>query len=275
MAEIVAAFALPHTPSFVATVAKDGPDSPIAKLYKNIKNYLDAAKPDVIVKFDSDHWNTFFYDSWPTFAVGISKQTEGPSDQTPGMPWYKVPVNETLAQHIQNFGVENNFDLSSAAEFTIDHSILVPLHFLTPEMKTPIVPIFINTFVAPLPNARRCHELGQMVRNAIESYPKNLKVAMMASGSLSLEVGAPRMEEGKTFGVPDKEWAKHVLDCFANGKIEQLIKESTKEQMAKAGNIGGEILNWIALAGSIGVKKPCYVDSQPELGNAFAVWELK
>ena len=75
MAEIVAAFGIPHTPSFVATVAKEGPEAPVAKLFQSIKNHLDNVKPEVIVKFDSDHWNTFFYDNWPTFAVGISNET--------------------------------------------------------------------------------------------------------------------------------------------------------------------------------------------------------
>ena len=39
MAEIVAAFGIPHTPSFVATVAKEGPQSPVAKLFQSIKKY--------------------------------------------------------------------------------------------------------------------------------------------------------------------------------------------------------------------------------------------
>jgi len=274
MAEIVAAFGIPHTPSFVATVAKEGPEVPVAKLFQSIKNYLDDVKPDVIVKFDSDHWNTFFYDNWPTFAVGISNETAGPIDQTPSMPWYKVPVDESLGQHIQNVGVNNGFDLSFTKEFLIDHSILVPLHFLTPNMQIPIVPIFINTFVPPMPSANRCHDLGKMVRKAIESWPNKKRVVIMASGSLSLEVGGPRMFEGKTFGVPDPIWAERVVKYFESSNINELVKNSTTEQIAHAGNIAGEILNFIALLGVVGEKKPIFLETQPELGNAFVAWRL-
>ena len=41
MAEIVAAFGIPHTPSFVATVAKEGPEAPVAKLFQSINNFHD------------------------------------------------------------------------------------------------------------------------------------------------------------------------------------------------------------------------------------------
>ena len=32
---------------------------------------LEAAKPDVILIFDTDHYNTFFFDNFPIFAIGI------------------------------------------------------------------------------------------------------------------------------------------------------------------------------------------------------------
>ena len=190
------------------------------------------------------------------------------------MPWYKVPVNESLGQHIQNVGVNNGFDLSFTKEFLIDHSIFVPLHFLTPNMQIPIVPIFINTFVPPMPSAKRCHDLGIMVRKAIESWPNKKRVAIMASGSLSIEVGGPRMFEGKTFGVPDPIWADRVVKYFETSNINELIKNTTTKQISHAGNIAGEILNFIALLGVIGEKKPIFLETQPELGNAFVAWRL-
>ena len=74
----------------------------------------------------------------------------------------------------------------------------------------------------------------------------------MGSGSFSLEVGGPRMAPGRSDGVPDPAWAARVITLLENQKIEQLIAESTQHQMLKAGNVGGEILNWIAMLGAIG-----------------------
>jgi len=62
-------------------------------------------------------------------------------------------------------GLEHGFDLSLTQEFTLDHSMLVPLHFLNPGMRRPFVPLWINGVAHPLPLARRCHLLGTMVRD--------------------------------------------------------------------------------------------------------------
>ena len=274
MAEIVAAFGVPHTPSFVAHVAREGPECDVAQLFRSVQKHLDAVDPDIIVIFDSDHFNTFFLNNWPTFAIGIAQNTAGPNDQTPMMPWYVVPTCEPLAQHLQVKGVEDGFDLSFSQEFEVDHSILVPLHFLTPKMTTPIVPVFINGLAPPLPAARRCYALGQMVRAAIETWPAQMRVAVLASGSWSLEVGGPRMHAGKIYGVPDLDWFYNIQGFLQRAQIDELLNATTSSQLAKAGNIGGELLNWIAMLGVLGKRRPTYLEAQADFGNAFAAWRF-
>ena len=39
--------------------------------------------------------------------------------------------------------------------------------------------------------------------------------------------------------------------------------------MLKAGNVGGELLNWIAMLGAIGNRKPNYVAPQMQNGHAY------
>ena len=150
MAEIVAAMGVPHTPMFPALVARLGPECEVARLYAEVARQLAAVQPDVLVIFDSDHLNTFFLNNLPVFSVGVGARISGPNDETP-MPHYEVPVHDRLAAHLRHGGVEAGFDLAMAQDFTVDHSIMVPLHFLTPQMQTPIVPMFINGLVPPLP----------------------------------------------------------------------------------------------------------------------------
>jgi len=57
---------------------------------------LATAAPDVLIVFTDDHFNTFFLDNFPTFAIGVADATGGPNDQTP-MPHYRVAVPEALA----------------------------------------------------------------------------------------------------------------------------------------------------------------------------------
>ena len=133
MAEIVAAFGVPHTPNFPALVAKQGPDCRTAQLYAQVAALLHDASPDVLVIYTDDHFNTFFLDNFPTFAVGIADQISGPNDQT-AMPSYRVAGEASLASHVRARVIAAGFDLSLVQDFDLDHSIMVPLHFLTPDM---------------------------------------------------------------------------------------------------------------------------------------------
>src|SRR5262247_2368604 len=123
-------------------------------------------------------------------------------------------------------------------------------------MQIPVIPIFVSGHVAPLPSARRCLDLGEVVRWAIESFPEKLRVAVMGSGSFSLEVFGPRIAPGKSDGVPDPAWAKHACALIGDGQYDTLVAEATPRQLRKAGNVGGEILNWIAMLPSVGGRRP-------------------
>jgi hypothetical protein len=177
-----------------------------------------------------------------------------------------------VARHIRAAAIAAGFDLALTQQFTVDHSVVVPLHFVTPKMNVPVIPIFVAGHVPPLPSARRCFDLGAAVKRAIESYPEDLRVAVIGTGSFSLEVWGPRSAPGKTDGVPDPEWAKRACALVGDGAYDTLIAEATEPQMLKAGNVGGEILNWIAMLPSVGARKPKFVKPQMDQGHAYAAW---
>src|SRR5258706_372164 len=85
-------------------------------------------------------------------------------------------------------------------------------------------------------------------------------------------VGGPRMAPGRSDGVPDPDWAMRVVKYLEEQKIDRLIAEATQHQLLKAGNVGGELLNWIAMLGAIGDRKPDYVAPQMQNGHAYGVW---
>ena len=273
MAKIVAAFGVPHTPNFPAVVAKQGPDCRTARLYAEVAKHLHAARPDVLVIYTDDHFNTFFLDNFPTFAIGIAEETCGPNDQT-AMPSYRVAVHGSLAGHLRASAIAGGFDLSLAQDFDLDHSIMVPLHFLTPDMAVPIVPFFINALAPPLPTSQRCYALGKAVGAAIADWPEDARVAVIGSGSFSLEIGGPKIPPGERAGVPDPEWAERVQDHLEHARIGELVGEATAARMARAGNIGGELLDWIAMLGAVGSRKPAFIAPEDGHGHAYAAWRL-
>lgn len=275
MAELVGVYAVPHTPSFIAEVKLNGTSTETSRYFSEIKQHLDRAKPDLILTINNDHFNTFFFDNWPTFAIGISDSTSGPNDQTPEMPRYNLKVDSVASRHILSRLVRDGFDFASSVDFEIDHGALVPLHFLTPSMALPIVPIFINCVVPPLPTSRRCYALGRSIASAVRSWEADARVAVVASGSLSLEIGGPRVEVYKTFGVPDPAWASWNLDRISLCEHEILLAEATEPRMLAAGNVAGELLNWIVALGIVGLNRPQILINQPNLGNAFAAWNAE
>ena len=271
MAELVAAVGVPHSPHYPSQYPKDGPqDTP--RLFREVKAQLDGAKADAIIVIANDHFNTFFMNNFPTFAIGLTDAAFGPNDQTK-MPHYDFAVQETLASHMLKTAMDEGFDFSVAQEFGVDHAMLVPLHYLTDGVKAPVVPIWVNTFSAPLPTAKRCYALGKMMQGAIESLPQKLRVAVIATGSFSLEIGGPKIDPGKRNSVPDIEWSKHLHRRIGRAEFDKIVAEATPQQMWKAGNIGGELLNWIVLLGMVGKDKPVYLaDHDEKDAHAYAVW---
>lgn len=272
MAAIVGALGVPHTPFFPALVEREGPQCETARFFAAVTAELEAMRPDLIVMYDTDHLNTFFLDNLPVFAVGVTEAFKGPNDEPRAVPIYTIKSRPDIAAHLRRSAIESGFDLALAQEFTVDHSVVVPLHFMTPTMRVPVIPIFVSGHVPPLPSAKRCYDLGVTIRRAIESWPEGLRVVVIGSGSFSLEVFGPRIAPGKSDGVPDPDWANRVCALLEQGAIPTLLNEATQDQMLRAGNVGGELLDWIAMLGAVGERRPKFVTPQMEQGHAYAAW---
>ncbi len=272
MASIVAGFGVPHNPGNPEAVLKGAKE--IGALYEKVADEARRADLDALIVFSSDHLNTFFLDNLPIFSVGISDHSAGPNDDTE-MPRYSVPVHEALAAHLRSHGLSESFDLAVSQEFELDHSFMVPLHFITPGVTVPIVPLFIGGIVAPLPRAQRCLELGQMAARAVEAWPENLRVGVLGSGSFSLDIGGNKGARDTFNGFPDPEWMRIVIECLDSADVDRLVDGATDAQLDKAGNVAGEILNWVAMLGATGGRKPAVLEPLKGRGEAWAAWRCE
>lgn len=273
MAKFVGAFGVPHVPMFADMVKREGASSETARLFAIAREALDRVRPDVIVMFDTDHLNTFFFDCLPSIAIGVVESFRGPNDEPPALEIQSVPSDPALARHIRASCMLADYDLAVSESFEVDHSVMVPLHFLTPQYDIPVVPVFINGHVPPLISARRAYAFGRQVRQAIDTFPDVRRVAIVGSGSFSLEVLGPRVAPGRNNGVPDPAWAEHVHKCFRDGTVLTLLDEATEARMFQAGNVAGELLNWIAMAGASSLRPADWIAAQPQFGHSYAVWE--
>jgi aromatic ring-opening dioxygenase catalytic subunit (LigB family) len=272
MAEIVGAAGVPHNPFSALLVAQDGDGAAEPRrLYGAVAERLRAVRPDTLIVLTTDHYNLFFELSVPIFCIGVAESTSGPSDY-PMLPHHDVAVDAVLAKELQTAVVHDGFDVGMSQEFELDHTITAPLGVMFPQMDIPIVPLWISTSMRPIPSAARCRALGTAIRAAVEGSPLDRRVAVVASGAFSFEVGGPRMSEDSHVGVPAPAWTPRVTELLAAGNVDQLVTETTPEQLAAAGNASGEILNWIAMLGAFDPRPADFIEAQPAEGHAFAAW---
>jgi gallate dioxygenase len=270
MAWIVGGLGLPHNPNFPELVAREGKDCETAQSYSKAADALSSWRPDLILVFTTDHLNTFFFENLPLLAIGVGDEFAGPNDEAPMVNRSLVPSHVAMARHLYSNLVEAGFDLALVQEFEIDHSVMVPLHFLG--QRTPVIPIFVSTHQSIRPSARRCFVLGESIRAAVESFPAPLRVVMIGSGSFSFDVHGHLSPPGHAVGVPDPAWMEHVLELLERDAVAQLIEEATPERFSRAGNVSGELLNWIAMLGAMGKAKLNWIRPEPQFGNCYAAW---
>ncbi|MGO8918517.1 MAG: hypothetical protein ACLQJR_21665 [Stellaceae bacterium] len=122
--------------------------------------------------------------SGPDWARRASARYYEPSGQR------DYPVDAALADHLVAALVEREFDVASANSLPEGqgegHAFGFVHQRLLGGQALPIVPVFINTYFPPnQPTPRRCYRLGQAIRAAVEGFPGERRVGILASGGLS------------------------------------------------------------------------------------------
>jgi len=116
------------------------------------------------------------------------------------------------------------------------HAFSYPINRWFAGKTVPIVPISINTCYPPnWIGPKRAYALGAAVRQAIQSWDSDLRVALATSGGLS-------------HFVVDEELDRHALEGLnhANG---ELLASLPRVRLQSAAT---EILNWVAVSGAMG-----------------------
>ncbi|MGH2872229.1 MAG: hypothetical protein ACRDL5_07165, partial [Solirubrobacteraceae bacterium] len=153
-------------------------------------------------------------------------------------------------------------------------TITAPLSLIPPAMDIPLVPFFVSGTQRPIPSARRCHALGAALGAAVRESSLPRRVALIASGAFSFDVGGPRISPTMHVGVPAPQWGDRVVALLREARIDELVAETTPEQLEAAGNAAGETLNWLVMLGAFTPLAPAFVEQQRDEGHAFAAWSL-
>ncbi len=274
MAKLVAALASSHAPLMARAWESVGPErlAEIKKTFAEMGRRLQAAKPDVLVVISPDHWVNFFINNLPSVCICVGETHEGPPE-----PWmkdvpYKVfPGHPRLGLHLAEQAFKQGFEPSLSYHLQIDHGIAIPLWRMGIPPTPTIVPIIVNTVEPPLMTVRRSAEWGRFIRAAIESYPEDLRVAIMATGGLSHSIGERDM------GAIYEKFDHECLDLMRAGGVEPLV-EFLERNIESAGNGAAEIRNWVMAHSAVNGKPFDLIGYHPYpewyVGNGFGTWNL-
>ena len=253
----------------------------IARLAKEIAD----AKLDALIIVGDDQHEQFFDDNMPAILIYWGETIENNplhmEDDAPQF-WRKArsqfheteksrayPVAAKLGLHLIGQLLDKGFDISQSKRLAKEHGEGHAFGFVHRRMMNehvvPIVPVALNTYFPPnQPRPRRCYELGQAMRAAVQSAPGSARVGILASGGLS------------HFTV-DEELDRGVLAACKSNDGEALASIPVE----KLNSGSSEIRNWIAMAGAAAHLKnvwqeyiPCYRSAAGTgCGMGFALWK--
>jgi len=276
MAKIIGALASSHTPTIGFAFDRDKRDdpawAPIFKHYEPLRQWIDEKKPDVMVFIFNDHVTSFFFDHYSAFTLGIGEQF--PVADEGGGPRALPPAigHPALARHIGQALMADEFDMSFFQDKALDHGLFSPLSMLARlnekgEWPAPIIPLVVGVLQFPIPSARRCYKLGQALRRAIESYPEDLKVAIVATGGLSHQVS------GERAGFNNTPWDMQFLELIE--KDPERLADLTHAEYAEYGGFeGSEVIMWLVMRGAMSsnirkVHQSYYLPSMTAIATAI------
>ncbi|MGJ7495414.1 gallate dioxygenase [Variovorax sp. RT4R15] len=298
MARIIGAVACSHTPTigfaFDKKKQQDPVWAPIFEAFGPVQRWLADNQPDVLFFIYNDHVSSFFFDHYSAFSLGVGERHEVADEGGGARDLPSLAGHAALAQHIGRSLVADEFDMSFFQDRALDHGVFSPLSLLcpqeplpgrseegshrspsgrrssnTPAWPFPVVPLQVGVLQSPVPSARRCYRLGQALRRAIESYPEDLKVAIVATGGLSHQV------HGERAGFNNTAWDAQFLDLIENDPVR--LTEMTQAELATLGGMeGAEVIMWLVMRGALSsnVRKTHQSYYLPSMtGIATAVYE--
>jgi hypothetical protein len=268
MGEVAATILCSHAPGISAFPAPEEQREAVHGGFARAREVLAAAQPDAIIAVSCEHFVNFFLDNFPAFCVGVGTTHRGPVEQHINIPQSEIPGQPELARALLDTAFAGGVEPAFAENLLFDHATSLPLHFLRPENDIPVVPLYQNCLVPPLPTLPRCYRLGQLLRETIDAWPG--RVALIGTGGLSHSPGAPEA------GYIDEAFDHEFLALLEKGDGEA-IAAIPDERIDQAGFGTWEIRQWVTVLGAVPERKGRVLAYEPVrawfTGCAVAVME--
>lgn len=243
MADLVLAACASHAPMMAS--ARDAAPAHQRKAFfsamEHLREEIEARRVTTMIVVSNEHFTNFFLECFPQLCVGVGEVNTGPAEPWLGIPQGPVLGNPDLALQLTTALLGVGFDPAFSHRLDMDHGIMTVYQELDPARNARLVPIVQNCAVKPMSPLSRSWELGMALRQAIEEYPGEERVALIGAGGLSHWVGVPRV------GDIDEDFDRWFLAHLEGGTVPTILDLSDSE-IDLAGNGAHEIRSWVAVA---------------------------
>ena len=252
MARIVAGIGTSHVPSIGVAYDQGRTQEPAWKplfdAYEPVKAWLrDEVRPDIAVVVYNDHGSSFFFDKYPTFAIGASDLYPVGDEGWGRRPLPDFPGDAAFSWHLSESLVYDEFDMTVCQELAVEHGFMVPMHLCfdhDPDWPVKTVPLAVNVIQHPLPTGARCWKLGRAIRRAVESFPGDDRVVVLGTGGMSHQLNGAR------FGHLNPDWDNDWLDRIEADPA-ALAALTHQDIMEAAGAEAVELIMWLVMRGAL------------------------
>ena len=245
-----------------------------------ISRHVAAAKPDIVVMFGDDQKENFLPSTMPPFTIFTGEATFGFPfrlyaaffNEPPG-DRIEIPAAGKAANCLVSELAEEGFDVAFATELPdakwgLSHSMVRIVHLFG--IEAPVLPVFVNALYEPAATPRRCYQLGQAIKSAIERCtPESTRIAVIGSGGLS------HITQGERAGAVDIPHDTWVMESVKSGQGRKLA-DLTVADLHTSGD--EELREWLPAVAMIEGIQPDYTDLVESwglvAGHGFAAWDL-
>jgi hypothetical protein len=258
----LAGLGLPPTTLTAAELADQLRPARLAARYEACQRALErtrdavlASRPDILLVVGDDQRELFLDDIMPAVSIfwggSLEDRPPGaesyPSTMSSAYPYYHAEHEDAyqtepgLGLHLVEQLAESGFDVAQFTRQPAGRSLGHAFTFVYRRLlegipRLPMVPVFLNTYYPPnQPTPARCVEFGEALRAAIDSWPRDERVALIASGGL-------------THPIIDEKLDRRLLDALERHDHDDLAR-------LPAGALTegtSEIRNWIVVGAALG-----------------------
>lgn len=240
--------------------------------------FVAEVDPTLVISFGPDHYNGFFYDLMPPFAICYAGEGVGDYDTAEGP--FGVPAD--IADGMARAALADGVDVAISRGALLDHgAVQIPELMLGGIDRYPTVPVFVNGVAEPFGPLRRVREFGASLGRHLAGLDE--RVLLIGSGGLSHDPPVPQwatasepvrafllngrhpapearrarqervINAGLDFAAGRSSmqglapaWDERFMEVCATGQLEEWDAWTPEQMTAEAGHSSHEVRCWMA-----------------------------